>query len=84
MFQIWPSRCVALIKKELMYAGPFGLAAILSGTVFIDRINTKSALDTMKSTVKRVKDERVSNIKRHISGKTTNCTRNTCLHLDKF
>ena len=43
-----------------MYAGPFGLAAILSGTVFIDRINTKSALDTMKSTVKRVKDERVS------------------------
>ena len=60
MFQIWPARCAALIKKELMYAGSFGLAAVLCGSVFIDRINTKSALDTMKTTMKNVKEKRVS------------------------
>lgn len=59
MFKIWPARCAVLIKKELMYAGPFGLAAILCGSVFIDRINTKSALDTMKATMKRVKEKRL-------------------------
>lgn len=60
MFQIWPERCAALIKKELMYAGPFGLAALLCGSVFIDRINTKKALDTMKATMKQVKEKKVS------------------------
>ena len=60
MSKVWPARCALLIKKELMYAGPFGLAAILCGSVFIDRKNTKSALDTMKTTMKRVKEKRVS------------------------
>lgn len=59
MFAIWPERCAALIKKELMYAGPFGLAAVLCGSVFIDRINTKKALDTMKTAVKQIKDKRL-------------------------
>ena len=59
MFEIWPERCACFIKKELKYAGPFGLAAILCGTVWVDRVNTKNAVDTMKSTVKQIKDKRV-------------------------
>lgn len=59
MFEIWPERCACFIKKELKYAGPFGLAAILCGTVWVDRVNTKNAVDTMKSTVKQIKDKRL-------------------------
>ena len=60
MFDIWPKRCCCLIKKELKYAGPFGLAAILCGSVFIDRLNTKKALDTMKAAMKEIKEKKVS------------------------
>lgn len=50
MTQIFPSRCCCLVKKELMWAGPFGLAAYFCGTVFIDRLNREKAVDTMKNT----------------------------------
>ena len=60
MFEIWPERCCALIKKELKYTGPFGLAAVMCNSVFIDRLNTKKALDTMKATLKEIKEKKVS------------------------
>ncbi|XP_053380580.1 1-acyl-sn-glycerol-3-phosphate acyltransferase alpha-like isoform X1 [Mercenaria mercenaria] len=59
MTQIWPSRCCCLVKNELKYAGPFGLAALLCGTVFIDRLNKEKALDTMKKTVGDIKSRNV-------------------------
>jgi len=45
MFWIWDKmkRCSAVAKKELFYLWPFGLALWLSGTIFIDRLNTKQA-----------------------------------------
>ena len=30
-------RCTTVAKKELLFAGPFGLTAWLCGTTFIDR-----------------------------------------------
>ncbi|XP_067662381.1 1-acyl-sn-glycerol-3-phosphate acyltransferase alpha-like [Haliotis asinina] len=50
MMEIWPLRCTSLAKKELMYTGPFGLAAWLCGTVFIDRLNHDRAVSTIKET----------------------------------
>lgn len=60
MMEIWPDRCTSLAKKELKYAGPFGLAAWLAGTVFVDRLNRERAKDTMDKTVKLLKEKNVS------------------------
>lgn len=57
---IWPHRGCALIKKNLQYAGPFGLAASLCGSVFIDRLNREKALSTMQNTAKIIHDRNVS------------------------
>ncbi|KAH3778152.1 1-acyl-sn-glycerol-3-phosphate acyltransferase alpha-like isoform X1 [Dreissena polymorpha] len=59
MFAIWPDRGAALIKKDLQYAGPFGLAATLCGSVFIDRLNRERALETMTNTAKKIHDRKV-------------------------
>jgi hypothetical protein len=60
MTQIWPKRCCCLVKNELKYAGPFGLAALLCGTVFINRLNREKALDTMNKTVGDILERNVS------------------------
>ena len=66
MTQIWPKRCCCLVKNELKYAGPFGLAAVLCGTVFINRLNREKALDTMKKTVGDILNRNVScNLGKH-------------------
>jgi lysophosphatidate acyltransferase len=39
----WMKRCSAVAKKEIFYVWPFGLALWLSGTIFINRLNTKQA-----------------------------------------
>ncbi|XP_026323670.1 1-acyl-sn-glycerol-3-phosphate acyltransferase beta-like isoform X2 [Hyposmocoma kahamanoa] len=45
MFDIWEvaQKLSVIAKKQLFYVWPFGLSAYLSGTVFIDRNNPKSA-----------------------------------------
>lgn len=60
LFETWPDRGCALIKKDLKYAGPFGLAGILCGAVFIDRLNHEKALETMQKTAKILHDRNVS------------------------
>lgn len=60
MFEIFPERGCTLIKRELMYAGPFGLAAALCGSVFIDRYNPSKAVETMKLTVEKIHSQNVS------------------------
>lgn len=34
------NKCVPIVKRELMYAGPFGLALYLTGAVFVDRFKS--------------------------------------------
>ncbi|CAK1599659.1 unnamed protein product [Parnassius mnemosyne] len=52
LFNIWESakKLTVVVKKELLYAMPFGLAAYLAGLIFIDRKNTKHAYDQLKIT----------------------------------
>nr|CAD7611219.1 unnamed protein product [Timema genevievae] len=49
--ELWPrlKRCFVISKKEVFYLWPFGLAAWLWGTVFIDRFNAEKALPTINS-----------------------------------
>ena len=51
VMELWPERCVILMKKALKYAGPFGLGAILAGTIFVDRSNNRSAKEALKHAV---------------------------------
>ena len=60
MMEMWPSRCVALAKRSLQYMLPFGLAATLTGTVFVDRGNRERALGTMGDTAVAIKQNKVS------------------------
>ncbi|KAL5012725.1 hypothetical protein ScPMuIL_011276 [Solemya velum] len=59
MMEVWPERCTSLAKKELLYAGPFGPAAWLCGTIFIDRLNKDSAITTISRTVEIIKSKNV-------------------------
>lgn len=46
---LWPviGRATVVAKKELFYAFPFGLAAYLWGTLYIDRSNKSDALNKL-------------------------------------
>jgi len=56
LMEIWPiiENAAQIAKKELMWAGPFGLASWLTGTVFIDR-SSKSSRDDMNACGKEAK-----------------------------
>ncbi|XP_071097265.1 1-acyl-sn-glycerol-3-phosphate acyltransferase alpha-like [Haliotis cracherodii] len=54
-----PRRCTFLAKKELLYAGPFGLACWLCGCIFIDRMHHESAISTMVNTASTIKRKNV-------------------------
>ena len=62
MFELWPvmEKCTVVAKKELMYVGPFGLAAWLCGLVFIDRVNSDKAKDSMNQATEHIKHNNVS------------------------
>lgn len=62
MFELWPvmKRCTVVAKKELLYAGPFGLAAWLCGLVFIDRLNADSSRQAINNSIKQLREEEVT------------------------
>ncbi|XP_014666259.1 PREDICTED: 1-acyl-sn-glycerol-3-phosphate acyltransferase alpha-like [Priapulus caudatus] len=55
MANIWPNNCVCMVKKELMYAGPFGLALKLCGAIFVDRRQSGANRQTMTDVFANVK-----------------------------
>ena len=60
MMDSMPVNSTVLAKKELIYAGPFGLCAWLSGLVFVNRSNRSSAVETMKRVAKIMHERQVS------------------------
>lgn len=50
--ELWPiiDRCTVISKKEIFYIWPFGLAAWLWGTIYIDRLNGARAKDSINNT----------------------------------
>lgn len=64
MFDIWRvmDKCTVIAKKELLYTGPFGLAAWLCGLIFIPRVQTDKAKDIMNFAADRIKSKKVTEI----------------------
>ena len=60
MMEIWPERCVPFAKRELLYAGPLGLALYLVGTIFIDRGNRERAVEAVSKSADQIKNHKVS------------------------
>lgn len=52
-------RCTVISKKEIFYFWPFGLASWLWGTIFIDRLNVKSAQKTINETGETIRRKQV-------------------------
>ncbi|KAI0216588.1 1-acyl-sn-glycerol-3-phosphate acyltransferase alpha [Lamellibrachia satsuma] len=59
MMDVLPDRCTVLAKRELLYFGPFGFAAWLSGLVFVDRLNREKARNTMDMIAKLMHDQKL-------------------------
>lgn len=53
-------KCTVIAKKELLYSGPFGLAAYLCGLIFIPRIQSDKAKAIMNSAIDKIKPDKVS------------------------
>ncbi|XP_060809439.1 1-acyl-sn-glycerol-3-phosphate acyltransferase beta [Amyelois transitella] len=60
MFRHWnvAQNMTVVVKKELYYFWPFGLAASLAGVVFIDRSQPKAAYKSMKTTMHVMQDNK--------------------------
>ncbi|XP_022910082.1 1-acyl-sn-glycerol-3-phosphate acyltransferase beta [Onthophagus taurus] len=58
--ELWPimDRCTVISKKEIFYIWPFGLAAWLWGTIFIDRLNAGKAQNAINSTGKLIRERK--------------------------
>lgn len=55
---IWPGgMCTPLAKKELLTAGPFGIACWLCGITFIDRLHPEKSRNTMDRLSQRINKE---------------------------
>ena len=60
MLKNWPKgNCTPLAKKELIFAGPFGIACWLNGVTFIDRLNHEKAKHTIDELAKKIVKENV-------------------------
>ena len=63
VLRLCPHDTTFVAKKELLYAPVFGQAAWLTGVVFVERGNAKSARGVMDNAVKRIKSEKVFDLK---------------------
>lgn len=61
LFNIWevPNKVAAIAKKEVFWVWPFGLAAWLSGVVFIDRTSPQKAYKTLADTARKIETDKV-------------------------
>jgi lysophosphatidate acyltransferase len=62
MCRLWPiaGKLAAISKREILYSGPFGLIAWLSGTVFINRSSPGQSRATINDMESKIKREKVS------------------------
>lgn len=62
--KLWPviGRATQVAKKEILYLFPFGFAAWLWGTLFINRQNHTAATNTINSESKAINEKKVRKI----------------------
>lgn len=49
------NRTTVVAKRELLFVGPFGIAAYLSGLIFIDRLNREKSMNTLNEAMEQLK-----------------------------
>lgn len=61
IFEVMPlvEKCTIVCKKELKYFWPFGLAGLLCGLTFIDRMNSEQAKTQLNNTAEDIKGNKV-------------------------
>ncbi|CAG9815801.1 unnamed protein product [Phaedon cochleariae] len=61
IMEIWRlmDKCTVIAKRELLFAGPFGLASYLCGLIFIPRIQTDKAKNIMNEAANRLKSDKI-------------------------
>ncbi|KAG8188602.1 hypothetical protein JTE90_005957 [Oedothorax gibbosus] len=61
MMYIWPlfHPCVPVLKRELLFSGPFGIFCWLAGCIFVDRYNSVKARETLNNKVEEMKKNNV-------------------------
>lgn len=61
MFDIWPimNKCTVVAKRELFYCWPFGLAAWLCGLIFIDRMQSDKARESLYNAADIIKKKKI-------------------------
>ncbi|KAE8750175.1 hypothetical protein FOCC_FOCC002981 [Frankliniella occidentalis] len=57
MNKLWAAlkRCTIVSKKEVLYAGPFGLGLWLGGVIFIDRLNSEKSREAINKVSTKLK-----------------------------
>lgn len=60
IFQLWPimGRCTVIAKNAVFWVWPFGLAAWLSGLVFIPRTKSDEAKNVLNNAVKKISEQK--------------------------
>lgn len=61
MFDLWPvmQKCTVVAKRELFFAWPFGLAAWLCGLIFINRMQSEHARDSLHKASDSIKSKKI-------------------------
>lgn len=57
MMRLWPEHiryCTILAKKEIIWAGPFGISSWFAGVEFVDRKNRDRSIETMRHIRKKI------------------------------
>lgn len=59
MNKLWAAlkRCTIVAKKEVLYAGPFGLGLWLGGVIFIDRLNSEKSREAINKVSTKLKKD---------------------------
>ncbi len=60
MMHLWPEHaryCTILAKREISWAGPFGLSSWLAGVEFINRKNRQQSTETMHHIMKKIQNK---------------------------
>jgi lysophosphatidate acyltransferase len=59
MSHVWPNNCIVMMKRSLRYVPGFNVAAWLAGSVFVDRSNRSSAIQSVTSVTETIRSRHV-------------------------
>lgn len=58
MMEAFPDNCAVIVKKSWNYVSPYGLAAVLTGAIFVEK-GTKNSMDVLQKVVDNIHKKKV-------------------------